>query len=123
MPKVLVIDDDAAVRRIVSKMLARAGHETREAADGAEGMRALLRERFELVITDLFMPGQEGIETIGRIREIDTEIPIIAISGSSQDDHFSPLGDAKVLGADRAVEKPFTVEQLLAAVQELLTPP
>ena len=68
----------------------------------------------------MLMPVQDGIETIQQIRNLDAKIPIIAISGDHGGDNFSPLDDAMALGADRTVKKPFTVAQLMAAVDDVL---
>ena len=121
MAKVLLIEDDDGVRVSVSKILASAGHETVVAVNGLDGIDALIRSRFDLVITDLLMPIQEGIETIQRVRELDPSIPIIAISGAFSHDNFNGLDDARLIGADFAVEKPFRVETLLDAVADVLT--
>jgi CheY-like chemotaxis protein len=120
MAKVLVIDDDAAMRGLICQFLAGRGHEGVEAANGMEGMVALAHTRFDLVICDMLMPVQDGIETIQQIRELEAKIPIIAISGARGGDNFSPLDDAMALGADRSVKKPFTVGQLMAAVDDVL---
>lgn len=123
MAKVLLIDDDEGVRTSVSRILASAGHETVAAVNGLDGIDALIRARFDVVITDLLMPIQEGIETIQRVRELDPRIPIIAISGEFGRDNFSALDDARMIGADLAVEKPFEVETLLDAVAQVLRKP
>ena len=122
MPKVLVIDDDPAVRFTITRILETGGYESVEAVSGRDGIDALIRSRFDLVITDLFMPDQDGIEAIRRIRELDVAIPIIAISGVGGKGRFSPLENAQMMGANLAIEKPFTVETLLSAVKELLGP-
>ena len=85
-----------------------------------EGMVALAHTRFDLVICDMLMPVQDGIETIQQIRNLYDNIPIIAISGARGGDKFSPLDDAMAVGADRSVKKPFTVAQLMAAVDDVL---
>ena len=121
MAKVLVIDDDPGVRTAVRRILERGGHETVDAVNGQDGIDALIRSHFDLVITDLFMPDQDGITGIQRVRELDADIPIIAISGVGGTERFSPLHDAKEVGADLAITKPFTVEGLLAAVEALLS--
>ena len=118
--RILVIDDDPAIRRTVSRILSLSGFQVVEAGDGKEGVEALARGDFALVITDLLMPGVEGIETIQTVRETQPTVPIIAISGSFGDDHFTPLDDAKLMGADLALAKPFTVEKLLSAVHSVL---
>lgn len=120
MAKVLVIDDDDGVRVAVSRILTNAGHDTVLAVNGLDGIDALIRTRFDLVITDLLMPIQEGIETIQRVRELDASIAIIAISGAFGQDNFSALDDARMIGADLTVEKPFTPDVLLEAVGQVL---
>ena len=120
MAKVLVIEDDADVRKAVCRMLRSGGHEVVETDQGAAGMKALLSESPDLVVTDMMMPGQDGIETITRIREI-SGVPIIALSGRGQRGGFAPLVDAEMMGADITLAKPFTVEALLSAVNELLS--
>jgi CheY-like chemotaxis protein len=120
MAKVLLIDDDEGVRASVSHILVSGGHEAVVAVNGLDGIDALIRTRFDVVITDILMPVQEGIETIQRIRELDPEIPIIAISGAFGQNNYSVLDDAKLIGADLAIEKPFTVEQLLRGVATVL---
>ncbi len=117
--KILVIDDHPGVRDTICSMLRRGGYEPVEATNGLDGVKALMKGRFALVVTDLLMPEQEGIETIRQIREVDPDMPIIAISGWDTED-FSPLEDAVAMGANRRLTKPFRFEELLKAVRELL---
>jgi DNA-binding response OmpR family regulator len=119
MAKVLVIEDDDDVRKIVCRMLRSAGHDPIETCHGNDGLAALERDRPDLVVTDLIMPGSDGIETIAKIREL-SGLPIIAMSGARQGDGYAPLLDAQMMGADLTIKKPFTVESLIAAVNELL---
>jgi CheY-like chemotaxis protein len=118
-PKVLGIEDDPGVRDVVCRVLAEfGGYETTGVASGRQGVDALAHDGFGLVITDIFMPDQDGIETIVRIHELNPTIPVIAISGSDSGG-FSPLEDALAMGANRAL-KPFGVKELLATVREVL---
>ena len=110
------------MRVTVCRVLVKAGHEVVQAEHGIAGVNAVLEDEPDLVITDLLMPEQEGIETIQRIREIFPTLPIIAMSGAFGDDNYSPLDDARMMGADPVLEKPFTVEALVAAVSQLLSP-
>lgn len=121
MPTVLVIDDDAAVRAVIVRTLKIARHEVLEASDGKEGVSFFAGGRIDLVVTDLFMPGQDGGSTIREIRALDAAVPIIAISGSG-DDPGSQLDDAVRFGATLRMNKPFRVTELLDAVQGLLDP-
>ena len=122
MANILVIDDEAPMRRFVAKALEREGHALSEASDGAEALRILAERSIDLVITDLLMPETDGIETIMELRRLYPATKIIAISGGG--DYQSGAGflrAAETLGADRTLTKPFEFkQQLLPAVQALL---
>lgn len=83
-------------------------------------MEAAVREKPDMVITDIFMPEQEGIETIKRIRELEPHLPIIVISGLSRWGDYVPLDEALAVGANVALEKLLSLNALLSAVKELL---
>lgn len=119
MAKVLIIEDNDAVRSVACRVLRSAGHELFEARDGIEGVEVARRERPELIVTDLFMPRQEGVETIRQIRELDASIPIIAISSLPSWGDEKPLENARQVGADLALEKPFSIQALLEAVERM----
>jgi len=117
---ILVIDDDEAMRSTVRKILEREGYEVREARDGQEGLR-LFRERpADVVVTDLIMPGKEGMETIVELREEAPDARILVVSGAGTMLLDSTLSDAEAIGADASLPKPFTVDQLRKAVAALL---
>lgn len=99
-------------------MLQLSGHEVFVAANGKEGLDQLRHHSVELVITDLFMPEKEGLETIRELRRDFPNLPIIAMSG--EPGMPSLLGIAKRFGALRTVEKPFDRTEMLAAVEEAL---
>jgi CheY-like chemotaxis protein len=82
----------------------------------------VVSEHPDLVITDLLMPEQEGIETIQQLHELDESLPIIAISGMWGIGDFAPLEDAKLLGASVALRKPIERTTLLAEVSKLVSP-
>ena len=119
MASVLVIDDDAGIRRMVLRILAAAGHQVFEAEDGREGLQRLLEYKPAVVVTDIVMPEQEGIETIRSIRTIAPETRIIAISGGGSTGKDIYLMLAKGLGADITLAKPFRASELLAVVNRL----
>src|SRR4051794_4604901 len=118
MADIVVIDDEPRYRRLIAQVLTGAGHEVRQAADGAEGL-ALCRERMpDLVITDIVMPRMEGIETILQLTRQRPGVAVLAISGAEPASVY--LRAATALGAAASLPKPFTVDQLLAAVDGLL---
>jgi DNA-binding response OmpR family regulator len=120
MAKILVIDDDHAVRLTIQIFLERAGHEVICASDGEQGLRAFASDSPQLIITDIIMPNKEGIETIMLIRERDTTIPIIAMSGGGRVGNADFLKIASRLGANEVLAKPFERQDLIAAVRRLL---
>lgn len=121
MTAILVIDDDASVREVVSEMLKLEGYEVTIAANGREAIRLLDAGRFDLVITDLIMPEKEGIETIAEIRRTHASLPILAISGGGRIGPSDYLETARYLGADATLAKPFARQELLTTVDSLLT--
>jgi two-component system, chemotaxis family, chemotaxis protein CheY len=117
---VLIIDDDSAIRRVLRSALERAGHSVDEAGDGAEGMAHYRVAPADLVITDVFMPDQDGIETIQQLRDEFPDARILAISGGSVGGASATLTDAMLLGADATLAKPFSIDELIEAVTGLL---
>ena len=119
MTRILVIDDDEKLRRMVCRTLRRGGHEVIEAEDGVAGLRVFKTDHPEIVVTDIVMPGKEGIETICDLRRESPSLPILAMSGgrASSDDY---LHFASLLGADAILAKPFRSEDLLHEVDKLL---
>jgi CheY-like chemotaxis protein len=121
MPRVLVIDDDDDMRAMLDQTLKSAGFESLLAADGLEGIQQLRSASADAVITDLFMPNQEGIETIREIRKFFPDIPIVAMSGKALGPSMLPI--AEKLGAVAVLHKPFTPEELLATLARVLPAP
>lgn len=118
--EILIIDDDSQIRRLISRILRGAGHAVREAENGSEGLRLFEQLRPELVVTDIFMPETEGIQTIRTMHRAAPTMPILAVSGDSG---AVFLRAATELGAMAALEKPFSPDQLLGAVTKLLQHP
>jgi DNA-binding response OmpR family regulator len=117
---ILVIDDDTAVRRTVRLTLERAGYVVHEADNGEQGVKLYRDARADLVITDLFMPQQDGIETIQQLRMEFPDARILAVSGGMSLGAEGPLIDAMMLGADETLAKPFSKDELLHRVRELI---
>ena len=112
MGKILVIDDDATIRLSLRLALEDVDHQVEEAGDGEAGMALLRAFKPQLVITDIFMPEKEGLETIDEIKTHAPATKIIAISGGGRMDPGDYLGIAKRVGADRTLVKPFDIGEL-----------
>jgi DNA-binding response OmpR family regulator len=122
MYTILLIDDDSALREVLGMMLHQAGYAVIPAANGKEGVRLYRERRPDLIITDLIMPEKEGLETIF---EVQTEFPkakIIAMSGGGQLGSTTYLDIASQMGAQKILRKPFSIEELLTAIRDLLKP-
>lgn len=120
MAKILVIEDDEALRSLMARALRSKGHEVVVARDGAEGLEVSEREHPELVVTDLYMPNVDGIEAIMALRSRDPGLPIVAVSGGDSRASFLALDSAGDLGATVVLAKPFLPEQLYDAVSRAL---
>lgn len=118
--KILIIDDDEQIRILLRQVMEWAGYEVVEAADGRAGMLQQRKQRADLVITDLIMPEQEGLETITLLKKEYPLVKIIAISGGGRIGPDAYLPAAQELGADRVFSKPFDVRELATTVKELL---
>jgi DNA-binding response OmpR family regulator len=120
MANILIIDDDPSICRLLTRTLSRAGHEVIEASDGREGAELFRAHRPQVVITDIVMPKQEGIETILELRRDAPTTPIIAISGGGQTQGMTYLDFASKLGADAVLSKPFRPTELVQLVSKIL---
>jgi DNA-binding NtrC family response regulator len=120
MTKILVIDDDAIVRTSIVHILRDAGYEVVIAEDGIQGMAAFRNDEPDLVITDIVMPEQEGIQTITEMRRAKPDVKIIAISGGGRVVNSDFLRIAQVLGAMAGIPKPFDDDELLILVKDCL---
>jgi PAS domain S-box-containing protein len=116
---ILVADDEAGVRGFLREVLESAGYEVTEAADGDQALREARAGRVDLVITDLVMPGREGLETIRALRKDAPGVGIIAITGALGVEF---LEIARALGAQAVLSKPLDAGLLLSKVAELLHP-
>jgi CheY-like chemotaxis protein len=128
MARIIVIDDNDAARGTMRRVLEKAGHEVLEASDGNAGLKLLAEIGVTLVITDIFMPGQDGIVTLRRIKKEFPGVRVIAVSGGDSTGRIDLRKDAELLGAARTLRKPFAPAELRRAVEETLaldskTPP
>jgi len=117
--RILIVDDDETDRVGLAAILQQAGHTVLTAADGDEALETFLAQRIHLVVTDMVMPGTDGLGLISALREVDPGAEIIAISGKSR----GQLEASKVFGARRVLAKPIERQELLAAVDEVVGSP
>ncbi len=120
MARILIIDDDETIRVVLVRTLANAGHSVEQAGDGKAGLRALERESFDLVVTDIVMPETEGLELMMRVRERRPESKIIVMSGGGRLRDPGYLKTARLMGADEVLAKPFGGAEFLVVVESVL---
>jgi DNA-binding response OmpR family regulator len=131
MSRVLIVDDDPSVRRMLQLTFDEAGFETAVASNGNEALRLASESPFDLVILDIVMPEKEGIETLIELHKSRPDARVIAISGGAR---FGLTGEVKLdarhalnlaarLGANRCFAKPLDNEELIAVAKELTRPP
>ena len=118
--KVLIIDDDPALLRLMSMAFTRAGFLTTCADNGHQGIRMAKAQRPDLVITDIVMPDIEGIGVIRAMRGSPRPPKIIAISGAGRGRGTDYLSWAKHLGADEVLAKPFRMSDLLQVSRSVI---
>lgn len=122
MPSVLVVDDEDQVRQLIRETLEQAGYAVQEARDGKEGLDRYRTNPTDLVIMDILMPDQDGLESIMTLRREFPASRVIAITGGSDMIGILNFLDvAKMLGARRTLQKPFEMKTLLDAVDAELT--
>ena len=120
MPRILLVDDDELLRAALHQILVRAGYDVDDASNGKVAVHEYGRRRYDAVIMDFVMPDQEGLGTIRELRRIDPKVKIIAVSGGGIGKAGDYLGIAQMLGAMRALAKPFLPDVLLAMIAEVL---
>jgi DNA-binding NtrC family response regulator len=119
MARLLVIEDEPLVRQTIRMILALDGHSIIEAENGALGLAQLAQNEVDLVLTDLVMPGMEGIETIKQIRLLHPHLKVVAISGTGAYNLY--LNAASKLGANAVLQKPFLPAKLRETVARALS--
>ncbi len=120
MKRILVIDDDDQVRKLIATMLEREGYGVDQLSDGLNAYNRYAAEPYDLVITDIIMPEKEGLETIMEIRRDFPECQVIAISGGGRISPMDCLSMARQLGAAYTFSKPFERVELIKAVRQLI---
>jgi CheY-like chemotaxis protein len=119
--RVLFVDDNAELRRVARFRLEFEGYEVIEAADGREAIRLFEARPADVVVTDIYMPVEDGLELIAELRSFIPRVPIVVVSGGgSRHCDGASLVAAAALGADEVLEKPFRLEALIAVIRRLL---
>jgi CheY-like chemotaxis protein len=118
MPSILVVDDEDQIRHLIRETLEQSGYHVTEARDGKEALQQCRLAPVDLVIMDILMPDQDGLETTATLRQEFPNVKIVAITGGSEMIGILNFLDvAKMLGAHRALQKPFEMTTLLDTVE------
>lgn len=126
MARIVVVDDEEIFRSLTTRLLRDAGHDVRAFAQADDALAAIEAAGADLLLTDLFMPGKEGFETIREARRRWPALPVVVVSGGGSGQFGGPdefLGFARRFGAAAALSKPFRAEALLGVVREALSGP
>ena len=120
--RVLVVDDDAGMRNFLRMLLELEGYEIATAVDGIEALEAQRQDPAAIILTDIFMPEAEGMETIVQLRKEFPDAKIIVMSGGGSYRGVDYLALARELGAAKALKKPFAPQDLIDAMREIARP-
>lgn len=121
MPSVLVVDDEDQIRQLIRDTLEQAGYDVQEARNGIQGLECYRAKPTDLVVMDILMPDQDGLESIMTLRREFPASRVIAITGGSDMIGILNFLDvAKMLGARRTLQKPFDMQTLLEAAKSEL---
>ena len=120
MACVVVIDDQEPIRRIVRRALEQAGHQVLDAEDGELGLQLLERHPVDVVVSDIFMPGMDGIQMLRQIRKQFPAVKVIVMSGGDSSGMLDLRRDAELLGAVKSLSKPFTTHEIVEIVNSML---
>ena len=117
---ILLVDDDDQFRGMLCEALTSEGFQVREASDGSQGIKHYAEQPADVVITDLVMPEKEGLEMIVEIKQLHSEVKIIAMSGGGRGSSQDYLKMAKAFGAQLVLAKPFSHREILEGISQVL---
>jgi len=120
MARILVVDDAQDIRSLLSAVLGLEGHQVLVASDGNEALKIQQSTPANVLVTDIFMPNKDGIETIAAFRKEFPTVKIVAVSGGAPRARQDYLQVASQVGADICLPKPFGLEELSNAIKALL---
>ncbi len=115
--RILIVDDERHLRKVLAIMLTSAGYEAEEASSGEEGLKKIAERRFDAVISDIRMPGLDGLSLLARIKETEPDLPVIMITAFAS---VESAVEAMKAGASDYVSKPFNEEQILIVLDKVL---
>jgi YesN/AraC family two-component response regulator len=122
LKKILIIDDEPSIQKMLKRLLEKNEYDVIQAANGNEGIKKFKEYTPDLIITDLIMPEKEGLETIRELKKINPDVKVIAISGGGLNDPKMYLDLAAKFGAVKIFSKPVDNDRLLSAIKEVITP-
>ncbi len=120
MAKILLADDNDSVRRVIARGLKCEGHNVDEVADGNQALDAVKENDYDVIITDMIMPGLNGADMIRELQVIKQGVKVIAISGGDLMEPEVYLQEAQELGVVSCLLKPFMIDELFAEVDRLM---
>lgn len=120
MARILLLDDEEALLRLMTEVLEKDGHSVTTSPDGRRSEDHELLQNLDLVVTDLMMPNADGIEVVRNVRAANPSLKILAISGGGRAISQNYLPAAQAMGADDVLEKPFRPSTFLEKVKSLL---
>lgn len=120
MARVLIVDDEEPIRRMVRQVVERLGHRVEEATDGMEALASFQFSPHDLVITDILMPRMGGLRLVSELRALDPAQKIVAMSGQGQEGSLNFLGAVKSFEGVHTLQKPFRPQELMDLIAELL---
>ncbi len=121
--EILIVDDNAPLRRVMAAALRSGGYSVCEAGDGRDALERLRQHRFRLLVTDIFMPDVDGFELIMHLRGVQPPPAILAMSGDGFADTEVFLQAARHFGVKQTLLKPFSLDELAGAVRQLIGDP
>ncbi len=119
MATILLVDDDESVREMLKTALRRFRHSVIDASSAKEALARFKPGVIDVVVTDILMPDEDGLTVIRKLRDGESDVKIVAISGGGKAGPDNYLNLARALGADRVIPKPFSINELIGIVEEL----
>lgn len=116
--RILLVDDNEIVRCVVAKMISRLGYDVLSADNGEKGLNLFLKNQFDLVITDLDMPGMDGMELAIRIKEKSPVTLVMLMTGHEKNSTLAKLSGSSV---DQALFKPFGLQEIAEKIQSVVS--